>query len=29
MDGGTGKMLGFIGDRVYLLTWTKGADTPR
>ena len=23
MDGGTGKILGFMGDRVYLLTWTK------
>jgi hypothetical protein len=23
MDGGTGKVLGFMGDRVYVLTWTK------
>jgi len=26
MDGGTGKILGFIGDHVYLLTWTKPAS---
>lgn len=31
MDGGTGKIIGFIGDRVYLLTWTKAqpGDTNR